>query len=544
MKVIIEAKLLEKVPDNHFKGLNLKKEIFKFQKRIDYQRQESPIDIKFVTKNKYLNTEIEKKNMLNPLSYNNINKKVQQYASSDNKTIRKSTNDQNLDTFFDKYTKPKKIPNFNEYKAFMYYQKKKSVEEKIMYSNTFSNIIEGNQNNNSLKEIENNQKLKEKAVYFKDAPSSTSIYAKMTRRRDELIKEIRDKINTNHDILYYFNKEPIEKDKFLNLNQKLPSLHEKKKEDKMPEFLPITYIPETLFDNYSEANRYEKTLQKLLYLQFNIRKSPELSSQTIRNFLLKNGFNTRKLTSSELININCYLSDDNFYINPKLTFKDNVILVLNGTYKPMSMNSSVHDEAKNSFSKSFNNHQNTKQNHNSILDNQEGKAIVKKNNKKVIYTFYETKPNSPKKKRRSSLQEKNIIKNKQITFSNKLYNSNEKKDMTQLITDINNDLNKTNIDFHNNEKYLLDNEYFDSNRLYMKSIKSIPIKESETKLLNNLDRNLFSKKKKLLEYVILKEHNNNYYYKEEAKKLEKEADMRISQFKNNKKTQKLFKINK
>ncbi len=47
-----------------------------------------------------------------------------------------------------------------------------------------------------------------------------------------------------------------------------------------------------------------------------------------------------------------------------------------------------------------------------------------------------------------------------MTFSDKLYNSNEKKGISQLIKDINNDFNKTNIDFNHNYIHLRDNDYF------------------------------------------------------------------------------------
>ncbi len=77
----------------------------------------------------------------------------------------------------------------------------------------------------------------------------------------------------------------------------------------------------------------------------------------------------------------------------------------------MIINSFIYDDAKTSLSKNFKDSVFNKQN-NMLLESHVGKAIIKKENKKMVYTYYDNKSKSPiKKKRRSSLylQENNNI---------------------------------------------------------------------------------------------------------------------------------------
>jgi hypothetical protein len=97
-------------------------------------------------------------------------------------------------------------------------------------------------------------------------------------------------------------------------------------------------------------------------------------------------------------------------------------------------------------------------------------------------------------------------------------------DYISLLSKIEKDFldNKSNI--YENSHVEVDKDYFDSNKLYLKSIRSIP-----TRIINShtTNRDKYSKMKKLLEYMLLKDHKNNQPFLEEESKLENEMTNKI-----------------
>lgn len=465
-------------------------------------------------------------------------------------------------------TTKRKAPNFKEYQAYLIKTKKEESE----YNKRKLTAIKPQENKEISHHIEHNQKLVTEVNLYKDAPSATSIYSIIGKRKLELFKMLNSKVTEEGGSHQAFEKPKIAN--FVQINKKLPKVNLKTTSATDNSILcPIAFLPEKLFDTYSEANRYEKVLQVLLLLKYNISKNQKDNVKIIKDFLFKNGFSLDDITSQNIINFDDFLSQSSLPINPKLNLKSNIFEIMNTnfvrevqqihdfgkeekcphiaqntsssdelhpenfglvkkgvatiTQKDKDLTYKVKSEPKyNNMSVTSNNFtpgSNDKSNNDSQLSKNK---IEKQRNDDLKYqTVYKVKKHDKRRYEPQNRKEGNFA----VASVKKLDTSQSPQELQDIIEEINTDLEKNNLKLDNMNYTEIDEDYFSTQRLYQKSIKSIPTKINEAKILSNLNRDEFCKKKKLLEYVILKYYKDNNYYKEEAIKLEDEVKQRVKQ---------------
>lgn len=556
MNVYLEYKLLIDTKNNHFKGINLPKEIIRFKKQVETKRCNEEFDggsSSIVGSNStqcartQTSIDIRKQTAINIIAC----KKNEKFFSN-NMLHRKAADDLMFGT-----TK-KKAPNFKEYQAFLVKAKREEAEFKKKKMDSikvkqYLKVVKHSKN-------EHNQNLVTEVNLYKDVPSATSIYSIIGKQKLELFKTLSSKV-PDYGTQQAFNKPKAVN--FVQINKKLPKVSANDKSI----FCPIAYIPEKLFDTYSEANRYEKALHTLLQLKYNITNNLQFKVKTIKDFLFKIGFNLNEISSQSIINFDAYINQSNLTINPKLNLKSNILEILNGNLMGDIHNEEIKSKEDDSIniqniSKSFEHNNNLSLIKQGIISqedkdwNNNYKVKSGPNNNLSVNTI---KLLTQYKEKRQNDSQSNTINTKQddhkkyqtVYKANKhelieepqnyiLPAANGKKqdknrsrhNLNGMIKDINTDLEKNDIKLDkmmNSE--LADEDHLSTQRIYQNSIKPIGLKINEAKILNNLNRNEFCKKKKLLEYVILKYYKDNNYYKEEAIKLEDDVKQSVKQIK-------------
>lgn len=295
----------------------------------------------------------------------------------------------------------------------------------------------------------------------------------------------------------------------------------------------IVFLPEIKFNDYSQANRYEKTLTCLKKVQIEYMKNKskqlknnnnaesylDLNKSILINFLYANKIDARKVLFKQMHNLINYLSDYYYskyelYFNCNLDIRSNIINILNGEYNLEKIKDLYGKYCIEFLNKSYF----TCNIHLKEYENKFSNNLEKK--KQDANKFYNKK-----------LKHKNSDKNGLTDIYNSFIDKNSQHLSTNildtnLISD--NNLKKNNY----SKKYLSiinfkDDDYFYSKRLYLKSIKEIPSindRLNNIKLLPwNIDKEKFKKENKLLEYVISKKINNNIVFDNELKLLENDV---------------------
>lgn len=488
--ISFEPKSIKLIPYNHFKGLNLKKEVFFFNKKI----------------------EILKKNEKNQISSKETIKKEEQTGPRENKpnntkkyfSIQKKNSILlKLNRFSSNFPCEQQKNKENHKEKENYFQKKKYENWSINhYSNTYTHLIKKDQ--------------------YKPCPSSTSLYFKILKQRETMMKSMKiNKSQVESTVVTKTNHKD-----FVNSNKELSHFHNKK--EKFEKEKTIVYKPDALFETLSEETRYQKYIQvlldlkrRLLYMNLNKNIGSDVlirnSIEVIKSFFIKNSIlnnrNSTDISNGDILSLKYLLLSEydegevfdynkiNVYsefnttklfkvlINPKLSFKENIINLIEyskGLVSPEKQSNTKDEKKKN-----------------------------------------EEKEEKEKRKKRKTNSEDESKEELRLAFQNqhnKVYSQMGRLDYISLLSKIEKDFldNKSNI--YENSQVEVDKDYFDSNKLYLKSIRSIPTRTINSHTTN---RDKYSKMKKLLEYMLLKDHKNNQPFLEEESKLENEMSNKI-----------------
>ena len=513
---------LESIPhttdNNHYKGLNLKKEIFNYKKKeniikteIEFRRNikgsntiKNLLEIKKISNiqnNSFFNTEEDKKsNKLNLSKSKDYNR----YLISNKKEFEDKIEKKFLTTFSKEKIDKKEEENLLDYMRISSY----SVFKKLT-QDKYGNIKTQFDNEKRLKttyskdliELKKERLAKETFRLF---PTKKTVYSLIDNKKKEFIEKILSQ--TRHRVKSkknYTNKTiNNEYDKLLESKSKKSSIY--------TDMLPVAYVHESDFKSYSEANRYQKLLQEISNLQYLISQHDQ------KHKLVDSFFEKIDLLNCSALDIQNFIDNINeneFTLDPNKSLKDNIKL---------------------------------------IIDFKSGKNI----DKKILNdNFYYNKSNNYIENDLIPLKHRHILSKQDIEREEilKLYkkspheevNKENCKDFDNIILNLEKSLNQNEIKLITTINQY--DDYFNSNQLYQKSMCPIPTSDYDltANQNKNLQRTNFCRKKKLLEYVYLKELKHNKYYLEEGKTLENDVKFNLLKMKqlSTKKKQSINKFN-
>lgn len=332
------------------------------------------------------------------------------------------------------------------------------------------------------------------------------------------------------------------------------SYMKRKKLDKIPIVFPRACSNSIQFENHSEKKRHEQTLQMLVNLKHFIQTNPEKKMSYIKEFLDIYGIDINLDSLSKISGLSHFIkfllssggnSVDESRINPKLTARENILRIIHGEDDAEDLTSPKPREYK-SIALSYDRVKPIKEEYLNDSDYRtfdiEGNKVVPKQMDNE-YDVKQTNTSQPKqppvekpkasktnrsskyasRMRREREREMEEIYNEFKLISQDKFNDNSiantKEEMMRYVK---NELEKNNLQDCKNVIFP-DDSYFDSRRLYRKSLENIPTKGNQLSTIRDV-----YKKGKVLEYVISKNLNEDDYYSKELKKLEEEVKIKLN----------------
>ncbi len=334
--------------------------------------------------------------------------------------------------------------------------------------------------------------------------TSTTIYKILNVKKNDFIKGIK---TGSLNKICPENQTKMKKKKFMMRNTLTHFME--KKGDEVPYVFPVALSHNNDFNSFSEKNRYEKILDKLLKLKYYIDRDPDNEPLYIKEFMMKHGIFEQEFYDCEKISNVVAFLNSKLIVDPSKTLKQ---IILEAT--KFNSKSKHEKEIKHIGYNSF-----------------KGKHIIQyKLNKKNKVVKKENKEENRFNMNNYLSQHQPILEDKLF----KLDKNNNKKIINNLEDEF--ALLEQGIgglNFNLGETIIQENKKAESNTKSIRHSRDLSLTEKNPKASHStssnflksspkkkveLDLENIKKKNKLLEYIVLQRSKSNLQLEEDMKK--------------------------